>query len=287
MKPSVAPPKFGPLTQGTIFNSAVAEDYADCETHGIVLTARCDVEQDKARTYNYVPVVLLRDWRHRDGRILLGERLMSDTIGKLRDALIAGGYSTSILETEHPRSVLQTLFPAANTTKMAKARAEFDALCSRHELATQALSSDPAAGVCDALAAAAPKLRTRLVQELTSHRLAGYYFLQQIDPQGDDIGYVALLREVQLIPRKLAQAIGTGLDADTFARMCGEDPTLKERLRIGPKDLAMPVGILQSPNAEHFMQSFSLLFGRIGIADIDKSYIEKLWERQSDTEGGI
>jgi hypothetical protein len=268
--------------QGTIFSGAVAEDYADCETHGIVLTARCDVEQDKARTYNYVPIVTLRDWRHRDGRILLAERLMSETVGKLRDALLAGGYSSSILETEHPRSVLNTLFPMAQTPKMAKPRNDFDALCGRYELSALALDSDPADRVCDSVATIAPKLRARLIDELTSHRLAGYYFVDRLDPQSNDIGYVALLREVQLIPRKLAHAIGTGLDASTFARMCDDDPSLKGRLRIAPKDLAMPVGILQSPNVEHFMQSFSLLFGRIGIADIDRSYIEKLWARQTD-----
>jgi hypothetical protein len=186
----------------------MAEDYADCETHGIVLTARCDVEQDNARTYNYVPVVTLRDWRHRDGRILLAERLLSDTMGKLQDALLAGGYSTSILETEHPRSVSTTLFPVAKTPRMVKARSDFDALCGRYELAVQALHSDPVARLCDVLATAAPKLKTRLIQELTSHRLAGYYFLDRIDPQGDDIGYVALLREIQLIPRRLAHTIG-------------------------------------------------------------------------------
>jgi hypothetical protein len=45
-------------------------------------------------------------------------------------------------------------------------------------------------------------------------------------------------------------------------------------------DLAMPISIVTSPNIEHFMQSFALLFSRIGIDAPDPSYVAQLWTRQ-------
>ena len=81
-------PNPGPMTQGTIFSGAVAEDYNGCETFGLVITARCDVANDKAETYNYLPVVRLNDWIHRDGRLILGERLQKEAEAGLRSSTI-------------------------------------------------------------------------------------------------------------------------------------------------------------------------------------------------------
>jgi hypothetical protein len=58
----IAYPQRGAMTQGTIFSCAVAEDYRACTTRGLIITARCDVANDKVRTYNYLPVVPFSDW---------------------------------------------------------------------------------------------------------------------------------------------------------------------------------------------------------------------------------
>ncbi len=116
--------------------------------------------------------------------------------------------------------------------------------------------------------------------ELAAQRLAGYYFLDRLEPDGDNNGFVALLREVQSIPRCAAVAVADGLDASLFADICKAEPLLGGRLQISEDSLAMPVGILLSPNLEHLMQSFSLLFGRIGIADPEPVYVAGLWDCQ-------
>ncbi len=141
-------PTGGPLTQGTIFSCAVAENYLGCETCGLVITARCDAANDKVRCYNYIPVVKLIDWFHRDGRILLADRLIAETVARLRTTLVEAGYSASILETEDPRSVLTTLFVNSGAgEKAAKARDRFAQLCDRHELAISGLFSTPSDAV--------------------------------------------------------------------------------------------------------------------------------------------
>ncbi len=279
---TVARPQPGPVTQGTVFCCAVAEDYPGCAAHGLIITARCDAANDKIQTYNYIPIVSLNDWLHRDGRIILSSRLMAETIGGLKAVLKEGGYSVSILETETPRSVLCTLFPSSNAVPKAVKvqRAHFDELCARHELAASGILSAPPNAVCLQIAKVAPGLKDSLLKELAHQRLTGYYFLNRVDPDGEDFGYVALLREIQTMPRRVAHALAEGLDSARFAEMCSAEPELRGRLCIARDDLAMPVGLLRSPNLEHLMQSFALLFSRIGIDDPDPSYVAGLWMRQ-------
>jgi hypothetical protein len=206
---------------------------------------------------------------------------MSDTLGGLKGVLNECGYSVSILETETPRSVLATLFPPSKTApKAAKQRARFNDLCARHELAASGILSAPSDAVCLQIAKVAPKLKDGLLSELAHQRLAGYYFLNRVEPDGEDCGYVALLREIQAMPRLVARAVAEGLDNGRFGEMCKAEPELRGRLCIAQDDPAMPVGLLRSPNLEHLMQSFSLLFSRIGIDDPDPSYVAGLWARQ-------
>ena len=285
LKSVVLQPRSGPLTQGTIFRCGVAEEYAGCSTHGVVITARCDAANDKVRVYNYLPVVRLDDWLHRDGRIIIADRLTAETLGQLRNTLRETNYSVSILESESPRSVLTTLFPASDK-KSAKARCKFEELCRRYELAERGILSAPGDSVCLRMAEVAPKLKDAVLTELVHQRLAGYYFLDRVEPDGEDTGHVVLLREIQAMPRAVAEWVSEGIDAKQFAEICKTLPRVRACLRVGPDDLAMAVGVVRSPNLEHLMQSFSMLFGRIGIADPDPGYVSGLWTRQPSVEGG-
>jgi hypothetical protein len=284
MNAAVTYPQARSLTQGTIFSCAVAEDFPGCTTYGLVITARCDTANDKVRIYNYVPVVTLNDWLHRDGRILMSHRLMAETRGSIRAMIRDQKFSASILDTESPRSVLETLFTVGAVGQ--KLHKQFASLCERFELAEVAGGQDPPNGVCIRVANAAPRIKDSILLELANQKLTGYYFIARVDPDGGDQGHVALIREVQMIPRKVAKAVASGVDIHQFRELCGMEPTLNGRLRIEPHDLAMPIGLLRSPNLEHFMQAFSLLFGRIGIADPDPAYVANLWTRQPSIAEG-
>lgn len=265
------------MTQGTIFSCAVAGDYVGCPTYGLIVTARCDVAHDKARVLNYLPVVSLDDWLHRDGRIILSERLLSDAKGAMEKALKAAGFSPVILETEAPTAVLNTLFPAGGDKKL---RANFQKGCTRFTLSSQCLKSAPSEKLCLELAREAPGLRDAVISELVHHKLAGFYFLPAIEPKGPDLGFVVLAREIQMIPRDLAIAVADGLEAALYENMCNSTPAFQNKLSITMDDFAYPVGQLQSPQLEHLLQTFAFLFGRIGLPDPDKSYVDGLWTRQ-------
>jgi hypothetical protein len=124
MTDHLSTPRLGVLTQGTVFACAVAEDYVGCHIHGLVITARCDVSQKKAAVFNYLPVVSLDDWIHRDGRLLLCDRVLKNIAGRMRGCLKSAGYSDSVMLTQTPEAILNTLFPDSDKAKK-RARAVF------------------------------------------------------------------------------------------------------------------------------------------------------------------
>jgi len=285
---TVNAPSRGLLTQGTIFSGARAESYVGCDVHGLVITARCDIANDKVHSYNYLPVVRLTDWIQRDGRTILAERLQAEALGSLRIVLRECGHSPSILETEGLERIGQVLFESEKPDKkLAKLQQRFVENAERYGLATRAVASDPDQRLCNVVVSKCPHLKDGLVKELVTYRLNGFHFLKRIEPHGTDLGFVVLLREIQVLPRTVGLAIATGFGHFEFEEMCKTDASLRTRLDV-PKDaLAMPVGALISPYVEHLMQAFATLFGRIGIADHESSYVRDLWDRQPSVKEAI
>jgi hypothetical protein len=269
------------FTQGLIFSCGVAEGYEGCATFGLAVTARCDAANDKVRVYNYLPVVSLDDWLHRDGRAILAQRLNAEALGGLRSVLRDSGFSPRVLETENPELIFRELFPDEAIEKpIINGRKRAKELLKRYALSVAAAESSPHDRLTLKIMSDYPKQVDALIEELVRQDLSGYYFLEQADAHGGDCGFVILVREIHAIPQRLAKLITDGLDCPTFAAMCGEVPGFVGRLQMSADDVAMPVGILRSPNIEHLMQSFALLFSRIGLDDPAPEYISSLWGRQ-------
>jgi hypothetical protein len=110
------------------------------------------------------------------------------------------------------------------------------------------------------------------VRELANHKLAGYYFLPKLETDGNETGFVALLREVNHLPRKLARLIAGGLDA-TSEGLSDQSHWLA-LVDFTHSDFAMPVGEITSPQVEHLLQTFSHLFGRIGLPDPERAKVD-------------
>jgi hypothetical protein len=214
--------------------------------------------------------------------LIIAERLMADAQGRLKNGLKENGYSPNILETESPRNVLETLFPAKSSPKENKVRDRFIKSCDLYDLAALGLSTIPDDSVCSRMATANPGLRDAVVKELVHQTLSGYYFLDRVEPNGDDAGHVALLREVRLIPRRVAKAVTEGIDALQYKALCASEPRCQTSVHVPTGGFSMPVGLIASPFLEHLMQSFAMLFGRIGLPDPDLSYVSGLWESPRD-----
>jgi hypothetical protein len=258
-------PKAGKIQQGALFNCVVVPGYENCDCHGIVLTARCDLEHEKQTVINYLPVVPFSDWVPREMSYLLARRLRKSLDSSISTALTKRGVSKLIHET----------FPIQDIIERETTGKEKDVLllkCAHLKLAEKVVSLGGAfSDDSKALIRIDEKQCDSLVRELLQHKLGGYYFLDAADvlsPSND--GHVVLLRKVQTLSCDLMNHILNGL-SDEAAKA---DPNIISTLTFYRDPICMITGVLRSPDIEHLAQNFSNLFIRIGLDDYDEAAID-------------
>lgn len=276
----------GSLTQGAIFSCALAEDYEGCSVHGLVITARCDITNDKAEVFNYVPVVEFDDWIAREGVRVVANRVARASMGELRNILQQLEFAPSILSTTAPREVLRVIFDAEDATSKVKGRREsFEKHCKRHEASTACLALTPPSDLARELIAAEKVETSKVIKELCQNAVAEAYFLPCVEPGEDCAGYVALLREIRHVPRALAAGIASGMDASAYKALCEADTRCGSRIYIPEDGFSWPTGVVQSPFVEHLMQRLTLLFSRIGVTDVSDETVKRLQARVPSPRG--
>jgi hypothetical protein len=266
-------PLLGRLTQGCIFTCAKAENYPDGLVHGFVITARCDIAQKKAAILTYLPIVRLDDWLAQDGFDLLIGRTASQLRGSIDDTFKACEIPASLLNSQSLAEIQAHFFTAPFSDKKFKGQAaNFAKLVERSEVLNEITNTGH--GAAKALWSLNDKESSKLLKDLAQQRLTGHYFLQSIEERGDQAGYVILLREVRSLPSSIATKIAQGLD------VTGASQSETTHLSFTQESFAMPIGELLSPAVEHVLQSFSSLFGRIGLDDLDDRYITEIAQRR-------
>ena len=255
------------LTQGTIFTCASSEDYFDAAPRGLVITARCDVAHGKAPVISYVPLISFRAWLFRDGLRLLASRIVAASRGVMKSALRDAGLAESMLDTLTAQTVREHL--AGLTDKAQQDASKRYVKAETHkEAAEAALKAALGTKVAADLFNSDQKGYYRLLQDLLSNAILDYHFIENSEPDENCEGYVALLREIRYLPVALAVALMDGIDFEHFGRLCHDQPSYADKLIIADdQQYAMPVGVLKSPFIELFMQRFTNLYARIGVAD--------------------
>lgn len=288
VRPHLRSPKYGELTQGTVFSCASASRYDECEVLGLTITARCDVAQRKYPVLNYLPIVSLKDWLRRDGLDILVETELSEQVGKLRGMLRQGGVSELLIDSVPLQEIAEVHFPLTAGNKVQKTSAgkfrehltlieEFRAVVANpdHNRIFQWLRENRAKQIED------------LVKRLSRHQVLGHYFLESLDFEVNDAeGHVCLLREVSTVPRAVAEQLGRGLDRARYDELCVQEQH-RSGLLIRPDELAMPIIEIGSPTIEHVLQSFSHLFGRIGVADPVEDVIGGIIKKCLSAQGEV
>ncbi|MEP3072159.1 hypothetical protein [Maricaulis sp.] len=267
----VTDPIVGKLDQGLIFCCAKAERYRTKEVFGVVITARCDIEQKKFPILNYIPVTHFKDWLNVDGFDILRERSKRNENATFRNCLKNVELPESLLNTHSHRDIIEKYHDLIQSKKSKFSDAiaqscekiEFLESCTKHN--AESVSQ---------LFTKYKKEAEIITRELISHRLSGHYYLPDIEPNANSNGYVALLREIRYLPQSLASGIASGIDLEAET----EDEWIGY-LSSDPTSFAMPVGVLTSPNIEHVLQSVSFLFGRIGLPDPPPDQVAKLLEQ--------
>lgn len=254
------------FTQGTVFSCAYAENYMECAVFGLVITARCDVAQDKVPVFSYLPTVALDQWILNDGASILLDRIEADCVNSLKNLLKIANISDSLLKTHPPEAIYEAHFrqhenSKSRTTQCEKFQSTIGLLNDVKSL--QENKSDKKK-LADTLRKNQNKVDA-LLKELSGHRLTGYYLLRQLETYTEtEKDFVVLLREVHHIPATIAKKIAKGLSELQKTKESNLCPKFYHQ-----NDIALPIAKLKSPWIEHLMQNFSLLFSRIGVKDND------------------
>ena len=236
--------------------------------HGLTITARCDVAQQKYPLLNYLPLVTLQDWLRRDGLDILIEQERSEQAGKLKSILLQAQISPDLPKVVSLEEIAKVHFPLNDKHKGKRKLSENFLALVLEARTFESIDSNKDARLSFSWFLKNRKPRVEeIVRRLSRHNVLGHYLLESLSEKNEQpLGFVCLLREVVTLPRNVAEQIGRGLDRATYCHICGGDLN-GQGLRIGVDDLAMPIVEIGSPTIEHILQSFSQLFGRIGVSD--------------------
>ena len=274
----VQQPVMGKLNQGSIFSCATADRYPDADVRGLVITARCDMAQGKSPVVNYVPVVSFDDWMKIDGFEIARERVDKKIRGEITSLLKEWSVAPSVLLATSLPDVVRTYVDGLDEKARRRANERGSRVLQRHTAFRNCNVSD-----VRTLAELDERIVHDVVRELMNYKLSGHYYISGVLPDEAPACYVALLRESSFLPRDLAAAIAKGVAIDSVDYR--KNPSWTRWVRVAEDDMAMPIGALPSPHVEHLMQTFSMLFGRIGLPDTQAEHVDEYCRRAGVQNG--
>lgn len=261
-------PVKGKLQQGMVFSNCLVPGYDKCDGWGLVITARCDLANEKVPVLNYLPIVRFEDWIARDGRDVVLARALAEEGGSVSKLLDDMGAPESVLLGTDLPDVLERLLEALDAKKRKSFQVRCDKASARHR--QLGLSGGP---TINWLREEFPKLYASTVKELMTHRLAGYYFLASLEPNEPPSCYVVMLRQIGVMSARIATRLLDGITAaEVRNALDGAETLFRHESR---DDVAMPIGVLASPYIEHLLQTFSYLLSRIGLPNTEAVHINR------------
>lgn len=277
-RPCLEPVKMGSISQGTVFSCVRAPRYNGSRAYGLVVTARCDVVQEKVHVLNFVPVVQFSDWLKQDCLSALVQPERNALQANLKNVLLDAGVAPSLLESVGINEIEKTFF-ARSSTMSKKERGMSDRFEKvRGELKKfEGALEQGASDTLDYFKVNRPKLLDRVLERLLTHDFSDCYLFERLIEDEPDIPYVALLRDVLSLDQAYIKYIAGGLSLEVLESELA--PIRSQYVEIDRDDLCMPIAQVGSPTIEHLMQKFSSLFSRIGLADPDQGWKHQARER--------
>jgi len=257
----------GQLQQGYIFNQAVSDDYTSNEIHGIIITPRCDIENEKVLTFHYLPIVKMEDWFNNDYWFILRKILIKNLRQSVNQILSTKGISQNLIDTfklEVVRDKFESQFQKKQKESFVKQINWLIEIKNSDRIITKEFlekiheeKSFNKAGVS-------------ILKDLGQNNRKEFYLIE--DWGITDKYYVVLLREIQKMSWELGMKIAKGVHNNTLDAIHFE----KSDLKNCTDGFIAPITAIKSPFIEHLVQKFFTNFGRIGISDHEPNLETKL-----------
>lgn len=240
-------PSVEEFTQGSIFNG-LKIDRSGLSAAAVVITARCDIANNKARNILCLPIYRATDWLLNQGDELIFRRVEERLWNKIGNELVRYDISIDVVDT-YP---IDTIFDKVQENAKGKDVTEVRKLLDMY-----------AQKKCDYSLKFVEDGRSSLVSALIKNSENSVYFIEQIYNNEALEPYVIDLTEPISIPLPVAEKLKRGINK----KNCNEEDAVYVAVEKGD---ASYVSILKSPYIEQLLQKFSSFYSRIGTEDIGK-----------------
>lgn len=256
MRELITHPNVEVFTQGSIFEGLkINQDYPS--VNAIVITARCDVANEKARNILCLPIYKATEWLKNQGDEIIFRRIEDKLWNKLGVELKKFDISADILNTYPVASIFQQLEINAgqrNTEEITKLLRMYDE--KKCDYSLNFVSSE----------------RKSLIGTLIKNTESSIYFIEQIDLSEYPEPYIIDLTDPISIPFSVAIRLKSGINERNT------DSLIDQFLDIGEGEISY-ISVLNSPYIEHLLQKFSSFYSRIGTKEIEKEASDILKEK--------
>lgn len=240
------------ISQGSLFNYAYSESHEDHEILGLIITARCDISNDKVRKYSYLSVIPFQIWRESELVFILKKRVLKSITNDIEVQLVNVGYSKNALKMYGPERLLEVLSKDKNIQK------KLGIITNKIESYKLLNSAMTYSDMFNSF----EKEILKIVKDIVDNKSLEYHFLDEVPGYGPCI---INLREINHLDRVAVQCITDGIEFSTLSDQ--EKANLRSINTKFPDGISLVIGLVQSPFIELVMQRFADLFLRIGVVD--------------------
>lgn len=254
---------FATISQGSIFNFAYSETYEECEILGLIITARCDISNDKVKKYGYLPVIPFRLWRERELIPIVRRGKTKSVENDVKVALENSGFSKNALSIYGADRLMEV---ASQEIKKVKT---LNSLTKKIELYELIAKGDTYAAMYRSF----ENDIKYFVKDVIDNKTLEYYFLDDVPGYGS---CVVNLREVSHLDCHAAKEITQGIE---FSSLTDDEKLRLRSINTQVEDgMSCVVGLVKSPYIELIMQRFAGLYTRIGVDDPDTNLYSRVCE---------
>ena len=273
-------PFYGRMTQGSIINGCIAEDFPGEDVFGLIVTPRCDLgHEGKVSTVHYVPVVPFERWFEVIAKPIIREqwkkRLANQINTIFRESKVTSG---NILDADLSYDDLMLI----NQEKVSKTKnQEKISLLLKEFFEKNTDADDFNTFLSECITATKSNELSLYLKALEGDKNASFYLIEGWDDYGANKHLVIILRDVRRIQFEIANMIKGGV---TESELHITDQLHNDLfLSNDNSNFFWVQAHIKSPFIEHIMQAFIHNFSRIGVEDRPADTIEKLTKTLNST----
>ena len=250
------------ISQGSIFNSAFCEDYINEEVLGVIITARCDIEnKNKVPSYIYISAIPYKHWKNNDLVTLLKKRHLTEKRNLFLEEISKFKLSEFHIETYGEEKTINLIRKLSNgkgnITRIEKRYLDFTTLknASKHSDISEIYKKEI----------------EKTIKDISESKEANYFLIDNVDGYGS---VIVNLRDIYKLNKKVAEEIIGGIEIKTIKNKNYNDYSAINTRHTDT--LVSLVGTIRSPYIELLMQRFSNNFIRIGVENPHSELYKKI-----------